>query len=110
MVASALLTGKLLVRNTYNLLLLLIMSTMHTVYDWQAIIKNLRSELYLMCTQEELAHLLGASTSAVAKWESGNVEPQTKFRRKIRELALNKGFDQRDWPKKDQHRPRIVSN
>jgi ribosome-binding protein aMBF1 (putative translation factor) len=67
-------------------------------FDWPGFVRQLRSDRYVDCTQEELAREMGVSTSSVTKWEAGAVTPQPRHRRALRRLAVRFGFFSKDWP------------
>ncbi len=86
------------------------MSPFHTNYDWGLIVQIIRSEKFLLITQEELARRLEVCTSTVTKWEARKSVPKTSFRRKIRELAQNAGFHRENWPLIQKQKPYLVAD
>ena len=85
------------------------MPKLSTIFDWGLIVQIIRSEQFLLCTQEQLANRLGVCTSTISNWESKISEPHTSHKRNIRDLAVKAGFDVSLWPKNEKDRPYLIS-
>lgn len=80
-----------------------------TRIDWARFIWVLRSESYLECTQVELAVLhVRVSPGSIHNWETGATEPSLRFRRKLKQLAIEHGYSERLWPVKPEHPTLLV--
>jgi len=68
------------------------------MFRWGEFIREMRSEVFLDCTQEQLARHLEVSVSTVSRWERSVVQPQSRHRHALRYAARRAGFLQQMWP------------